>query len=364
MCLDTKKIAEFEDTVKEFAEKIPPQTPTIGIVDMLYGNENDNSNILKHLLDKYGSHECGEGFLNEFLKILKIDDIEASDFEDIEREQQTAAGRRIDLVIDFKNAIIGIECKIGAPDQPKQLDDYYKHLKSVVGKRAVYLIYLTLNVKDSGTLKKYREKLGNNYIKISWSKDIINWLDKCLKIIEKKQETVELNNKRINYETVRSEIYLYIEYIKILTNQNERSKIMNEKMLEILTAADGGKLKEISEYKNTLSDFSIRFFQVKECLEKDRKINGIKYWTINTELSTATLIEGSVICTGFNTVISIPSQYNSGIYYGFVELNNGDQQVIKIKDNSYNPDDVVNNLYKKSIEYIVNLILTKAEFPT
>ncbi len=216
---------EILKAAKEFLEDIPDDVPTMGLLSLLYGNENMNSDIISCLLDEKGSHKQGRTFLDLFIKqVFKKTDSDFNDFKSTKREDHTKENRRIDIVIEFEKSIIGIECKTNdyTIEQDKQLEDYYKELCKR-NKENVYLIYLTPFGKSSTTLEEADKKeLNERYKEISWSKDIIDWLNECIKCIDKCEDC----------ENLKAEIYLYIEYIKKLTYQDTRGKIMIENMFE------------------------------------------------------------------------------------------------------------------------------------
>ena len=141
--------------------------------------------FLTELLDPRGRHGIGNFFLKRFLTQFIGADI-ADDGKlnraKVWREYVIDGNRRIDIFIDLPDIAIPIEVKIYAADQNEQCDDYYR-FASVNGKKAVKLLYLTLDghepsEQSKGSLEKH------NYRCISFEKDILDWLNVCLKDLE------------------------------------------------------------------------------------------------------------------------------------------------------------------------------------
>ncbi len=159
--------------------------------------ETDISRFIALLLEPKGTHGQGDVFLQKFVEILKRELPEGSvsrftansdKFKDAQiiTEYTTSKGRRIDLLIKLPTGFrIGIENKIYAGDQEKQLLDYSEYLKDTSGNNYV-LIYLTCGERTPSMesipeeLRKKLEKTGN-FISLSYKKFLIPWLQECLK---------------------------------------------------------------------------------------------------------------------------------------------------------------------------------------
>ena len=100
--------------------------PRLSIFQLLAPNENALSRVLAELLDPRGSHGQGELFLNEFLRQAKLPLVSPAEARHVRvrREFTTHKQRRIDIVVETPNAVLGIENKPWAAQQEKQLFDY------------------------------------------------------------------------------------------------------------------------------------------------------------------------------------------------------------------------------------------------
>jgi len=164
-----------------------------------------HSNFIFSLLNKDGKHYQDDLFVNLFVKyVLKIDDF--GKVLKVKMEDVTDKNRRIDFTIESENYMIGIEMKIYASDQDKQIYDYFNFLKEKVNKK-VKIYYLTLNGKEAS-----ENSLNNlekeSYQNISFKKDILNWLEASKKEV---RNITNLNNA----------IEYYTDIVKQLTNKYE-----------------------------------------------------------------------------------------------------------------------------------------------
>lgn len=140
-----------------------------------------HSRFIYELINPNGAHGQGDIFLKQFLTIaLGIED-EVHTCRP-HREDSTEAGRRIDFTIETEKQIIGIEMKIDAGDQNEQMFDYYHELeiRNRDNRRNIKLFYLTLREKEPS--KSSLNGLDKNKYKlISFEKNIIDWLNCCIK---------------------------------------------------------------------------------------------------------------------------------------------------------------------------------------
>lgn len=148
-----------------------------------------------------------------FLSRFEISDFDA-DSATVQMEYHAGtvtenSGGRIDLLIrDSKGETILIENKIYAGDQENQMLRYRNFAKEA------HLFYLTLDGKEPNN-----EKEIESLRCISYSRDILTWLEDC-----RKESTC--------VPTVRETITQYIHLLKQLTHQNT-----NTRMSENLTKA-------------------------------------------------------------------------------------------------------------------------------
>ncbi len=105
----------------------------------------------------------------------------------IETEHSTYKRKRIDILIDLTNFVIGIENKLWAGDQKEQLKDYNKYLE---GKSKNYLlVFLTCDGRKPSKWsisKEERAELekAGKLITLSYRQLLLPWLKECLKECE------------------------------------------------------------------------------------------------------------------------------------------------------------------------------------
>lgn len=133
--------------------------------------------LMHDLLSPKGTHSQGDAYLrlfNEHILRLKFEEEDYSKAS-VKREYGTRDGRKIDLVIKTPNYVIPIEVKIHAEDQNSQCIDYYR---SAVNSR---VFYLTKYGSAPGNHSISEEDAEKYVTLISFSKDIIKWLEECIK---------------------------------------------------------------------------------------------------------------------------------------------------------------------------------------
>jgi len=197
-----------------------------------------HSAFLAELLNPEGSHGQRDKYLSLFVDRLSLEKPFKSEDATVYCEKYIGplsddgkSGGRIDLLIENKNGQqIIIENKIYASDQPNQLLRYNNRYSKAE------LFYLTLK---GG--KPSDASLGGESFQvetISYDKDIIPWLELCMK------ESASL-------PVIRETLHQYINLIKNLTGQT----IMNEMSSEIqeLILAEQG-LKALKDCQSAASD--------------------------------------------------------------------------------------------------------------
>ena len=204
--------------------------------------ENTHSAILAELLNPKGSHGLKELFLEAFIDIqIKKDPLGIEEFAcrfdyrnaKVYTEYATHDGRIDILIEDSKGHAIIIENKIYAGDQWEQLKRYDKFARDKYrGKENYQIFYLTLNGKKaSGNSGE-----GVNYIQISHSECIIDWLEKCVSLASR-------------HPLVRETIIQYINHLKKLTNQDMDTK-NKEEIVKILSSSEQNIQAAFSIFEN------------------------------------------------------------------------------------------------------------------
>ena len=162
---------------QRFAHKLAPR---FSLFHYLRDDELGLSKCLADLLDPGGTHGQGALFLEGFLELLpEADDLDPKMDVIVELERRTLDGRRIDILVRFKNGAIGIENKPWATDQPQQLQDYGRFLSKISPNAQNWkLVFLSDRDPSSDSistneLKELNE--SNQFIHLEF-KRIENWL--------------------------------------------------------------------------------------------------------------------------------------------------------------------------------------------
>ena len=201
--------------------------------------ETTHSRFIGELLNMNGHHNFGNKFLIAFLNILDLNNI---DFDFINYNiylehyignvTETTGGRIDILLVDCNDKKLMIENKIYAREQKNQLLRYYNYDESGT------LLFLTLYGYNSDNHKSFE-----SYINISYSENIIKWLNRCQEIA-------------VENPILRETIKQYKNLIKKLTNQNINS-FMNEEIanLFIRNRENYKALLTLSNQDNFIDEF-------------------------------------------------------------------------------------------------------------
>ncbi|MGE8376691.1 MAG: PD-(D/E)XK nuclease family protein [Sphingobacterium sp.] len=162
---------ELQSKLKEAYRKA--LTLDFNPLDFVKWNENKVSEIIAFLLDPHASHEQGDLYLRMFVEYFEL----SFRYTDVSKvcvmlEEHTDDHRRVDIVIsydDFKR-VIGIENKIypWTKDQPFQVADYIRHLKTYCKTDDYHLLYLApqgkiLSKESAG--EDYEDNLADGKLK-------------------------------------------------------------------------------------------------------------------------------------------------------------------------------------------------------
>lgn len=194
-----------------------------------------HSRFLHELLTPQGRHGEGSAFLHLFLEgVLGLQAAGEGRYR-ISRELPTAENRRVDIAIESPDAIVGIELKIDAADQPAQLHDYYRELQRRAGsEKHILLVYLTLDGKSPSAMSLQglsKEKV----VCLSFAEDVSRWLEDC---IEKSQ------HKPIVMHAIQ-------QYQQLVHNLTEKGGTMNDLVASELSI-DMELFKEALEVEKSL----------------------------------------------------------------------------------------------------------------
>ena len=155
-------------------------------------DENRRSDIIADLLNPSGSHGQQHRFLDAFLQAIKRPDLKAKKLLQVDCRVQTDHNRenprgQMDILVEFEHFGLAIENKVGAYEQPRQLQRYHDHLKNKYGEDQFCLVYLTPEGDKPTSIEDHlKEELmsGNKLICISYNRDMLKWLAECCRLCE------------------------------------------------------------------------------------------------------------------------------------------------------------------------------------
>lgn len=96
---------------------------------VLRAKENAVNRFIADLLDPHGAHGQGTLFLNAILDAIGLMGVDFPTHGRVTTEAPTATNRRIDIVVEGPDWVVGIENKFDAIQQSEQLDDYWIDLR-------------------------------------------------------------------------------------------------------------------------------------------------------------------------------------------------------------------------------------------
>jgi hypothetical protein len=138
-----------------------------------------HSAFLGELLNPFGSHGQGDTFLQLFLPLVHMQNVDCSRAQLlVERhighiDANYEQGGRIDLYLEAAGNYLFIENKIYAVDQKNQLLRYHHH------RSTARLVYLTLGGEAPTEWSTGGKLTADQYQCLSYRHDIRGWLEKC-----------------------------------------------------------------------------------------------------------------------------------------------------------------------------------------
>jgi len=181
-----QKVDRKLEVIRELEERFSDVlAPRFCIFNYLRDDEYGLSRCLGDLLDPKGPHGQGTLFLDRFLGMIGMDELCASSTEaKVRLEKSTDEKRRIDIFIEFPNALVGIENKPWAADQDLQLLDYAGFLEQEAAGRSGSLewklIYLSnREPSDDSTGGKEFDNYESDHYQHCTYKDLECWLQEC-----------------------------------------------------------------------------------------------------------------------------------------------------------------------------------------
>lgn len=242
------QVIAINEKYKKIAQLTGANFNIFNILDLKTKEVRLHSAFIAELLNPYGSHGQKDIFLKLFLNCIEIkfENYNPSNvFIEIEKyigpiNENFTEGGRIDISVKIdEETYIFIENKIYANDQKNQLLRYHNYDKNAK------IIYLTLDGKDA------EENYGFDNIKVSYKKEILNWLELCLK------ETALL-------PSIRETLFQYINIVKQLTNQTmENSEILEIKKIILKNPEYAEAIKKSQDaLTSIIVDFNDKFINL------------------------------------------------------------------------------------------------------
>jgi hypothetical protein len=271
---------------------------------------NLHSRFLFELLNPQGTHGTGTAFLERFLAQAGLEAFDVTTAT-VQREYQN-----MDIFIanEARQAVI-LENKIYAPDQPKQLQRYYKAVRKE-GFRDVFVLYLTPYGDAPGA-----ESAGNldeEIITLSYADDVRDWLAACIEVAAP-------------YPVIRETLVQYQRLVEGLTGQAGGRRLMDVKALlkdeETITAAIsiGQALTEVKV------DTQFAFWLALEEKLLAAGFDPVEYWKYSRKSVEAYYRRG---VQRYGLMFGLPELLgeelvaffigvSQRVYYGFVPLEHG-----------------------------------------
>jgi hypothetical protein len=203
--------------------------------------------VIADLLNPQGKHYKGDVYLKLFwdmvsAKIKNCPKLNTSNAV-VTTEYSIEADRRIDIVIEDGSIFVPIEVKIRAGEQENQIKDYAAYSQKKNGDKHIPVLYLTPEGKSSETAD------GNEYIRLTFNKDILIWLERCLKA-----------NETENTPPVREVLKQLVTAIRSIIGYSEDEK-MNKEILDLIIQSDE-TVRTAAEIEHALTTIDVEKWEV------------------------------------------------------------------------------------------------------
>ena len=207
--MEEKLLKEAYEKSKDYLYEDSSRYNLLSIIEKDRDEAHVHSKVIYSLLSQNWGKIDKETFLTLFLKEIGIEDeIIYNEKWEVSREKEYQLDEkkaRPDFVIESQHYIYIIEMKIDADDQPEQLKNYNKIAegeKKRKNKKEYKLFYLTLDghnasKKSTGEEENLEENQKVEYINISFTEEILNWLGKCLDLVQGKENKSACINQYI-----------------------------------------------------------------------------------------------------------------------------------------------------------------------
>ena len=207
--MEEKLLKEAYEKSKDYLYEDSSRYNLLSIIEKDRDEAHIHSKVIYSLLSQNWGKIDKETFLTLFLKEIGIEDeIIYNEKWEVSREKEYQLDEkkaRPDFVIESQHYIYIVEMKIDADDQPEQLKNYNKIAegeKKRKNKKEYKLFYLTLDghnasKKSTGEEENLEENQKVEYINISFTEEILNWLGKCLDLVKGKENKSACINQYI-----------------------------------------------------------------------------------------------------------------------------------------------------------------------
>lgn len=230
---------KFKNELQSKLNEVYRKTLTLDFnpLDFVKWNENKVSEIIAFFLDPHASHAQEDLYLRMFVEYFDLS-FHYSDYSKVRviLEESTDNNRRVDIVISYDNfkRVIGIENKIypWTKDQPFQVADYIKHLKTYCKTGDYHLIYLAplgkvLDQNSAG--ENYEEMLADGKLKL------INYEEHIIDLVHR--FAMHTDNDRLRSFIKDFELKLINNFVGInMIEENEIVKYIKDSEDNIRTA--------------------------------------------------------------------------------------------------------------------------------
>ena len=213
--------------------------------------ENVCSNILQFYLQPSNEHGFGTLLLDSLFTLINENVVINGQNIDVRREESTAESKRMDLVIESDDFVLGIENKIFAFEHRTPFEDYAKHLDKYLPKvRQVYKVILSLRpIEEAHSLygfkpitydllfQKVSENIGLYFL--TAREPHITFLRDFIQTIQNLQRETSMDHLRLKFFHDSQ-----ADLAKLLTEVDALRKDMREKVKQLkeLIAEEVGQL--------------------------------------------------------------------------------------------------------------------------
>lgn len=239
---------EYKKKREEIYKLRARDAPDFNPFHFMQNNELGLSKILAFFLDPNASHEQGNVFLAEFLRLLNLDDLDLSYVSVTTEKTLKLSNHRHDIFLSGSNWVMSIENKIyGAVDQEKQITSYIDDMRGNNNEH-FYMLYLPakykLPEKKSISHSEWSKLEHEGKAKVITPEFLVEWLESST---SQSQNITLFKNSFIDY--------LKREFLNMKEENNEILEFIKNKPEYISMVLD---LSEMNIKGALISDFSFQ----------------------------------------------------------------------------------------------------------